>query len=160
LERSLDDSAERRIVLPDSFLATDAVLQLGMFVAEGLQVYPGPVGRELRDHLTFAATENIIAAATAKQVPRDEAHEVVREHSQEVQHNLLFEVNATNDLIDRLVGDDRLRLSREEIDGIIGDGRQFTGRASQQVDDYISDYVEPIRKRYPNIGEIHSEVQV
>lgn len=160
LERSLDDSAERRIVLPDAFLDTDAVLQLAMFVAEGLQVYPGPIGRELREHLTFASTENIVAAATAKGVPRDTAHRIVRGHSQVVQQNLLSDPDAKNDLIDRLVAEERLGLTGEEIGRIINDTRRYTGRASQQVDGFLLNVVEPIRKRYPHAREIVPEVEV
>lgn len=156
LERTLDDSANRRLVLPQAFLAVDAILIICQNVAQGLVVYPRVIERNLRQELPFMATEEILMAAVARGGDRQELHERLRQHSQAAGHRIKAE-GAENDLLERLAADpafaglDFARLT---------DPRQFVGRAPQQVDSFIHNVVEPIRQKYAADLGIAAEVKV
>ena len=144
MERTLDDSANRRLVLPQAFLAVDALLGLYANVAGGLEVHPRVVARYLNEELPFMATENILMSAVATGGDRQELHERIRRHSRAAAARMKEE-GAANDLIDRLRSDPA--FAGVDFDNVL-DPSQFVGRAPQQVDQFVHDVVEPIRQRY------------
>ena len=148
-ERTLDDSANRRLVLPESFLATDAILVLMANVAAGLEVSPARIRRRVNDELPFMATEELILRAVRAGGDRQEAHETIRRHSMEAGRALRNGAEH-NDLLDRLAADERFPGSLDDLRGAI-DARRFVGRAPQQVDEFLTDVVEPILARAPAI---------
>ena len=111
MERTLDDSANRRLVLPQAFLAVDAILLLYQNVAAGLVVYPQVIARHLHEELPFMATENILMAAVAAGGDRQELHERIRQHSQAAAA-VVKEQGGANDLLERLAGDPAFASSR------------------------------------------------
>ena len=146
MERTLDDSANRRIVLPEAFLAADAVLALYRNVTAGLVVYPRVIERNLNAELPLMATENILMAAVSAGGDRQELHERIRQHSQAAANQVKQE-GADNDLIARLKTDPA--FSAIDLDATL-DPTHYVGRAPQQVDDFISQIIEPIRQRAPS----------
>ncbi|TWU23748.1 adenylosuccinate lyase [Bythopirellula polymerisocia] len=144
MERTLDDSANRRLVIPQAFLAIDAVLILYQNVASGLVVYPEVIARNLREELPFMATENILMAAVSAGGDRQDLHERIRQHSQAAAAEVK-EHGRTNDLVDRLQKDSA--FTGVDVDSAI-DASSLTGRSVQQVDEFLSEVVEPIRQRY------------
>ena len=145
LERTLDDSAIRRLILPQAFLATDAVLILCQNVTSGLVVYPKVIAAHLEAELPFMATENILMAAVAAGGDRQELHERIRRHSQAAAA-VVKEQGGRNDLLERLAAD--AAFGKVDL-AAATDPRQFVGRAPEQVDEFIAGVVEPIRQRYP-----------
>ncbi len=144
LERTLDDSANRRLVLPQAFLAVDAVLILCQNVCSGLCVYPQVIAKNLRDELPFMATENILMAAVTAGGDRQLLHERIRQHSQAAAAAVKLE-GRPNDLIQRLSGDNA--FADIDLEAAL-DPAQFVGRAPQQVDEFVEQVVMPIRQRY------------
>jgi adenylosuccinate lyase len=156
LERTLDDSANRRLVLPQAFLAIDAVLVLCQNVASGLVVYPNVIAKNLREELPFMASENILMAAVAAGGDRQMLHERIRQHSQAAA-SVVKNEGRPNDLIQRLQSDPAFA----ELDfAATMDSSQFVGRAPQQVDEFVSEIVTPIRQRYPEAAAMAAEVTV
>lgn len=144
LERTLDDSANRRLVLPQSFLAVDAILILMSNVASGLVVYPKMIQRHLQQELPFMATENILMAAVEAGGNRQDLHEKIRQYSQEAAAEVKLE-GRSNDLIDRLKQDaDFTNLPFDEL----MNPSAFVGRSAQQVDEFLGEHVEPLKARY------------
>jgi adenylosuccinate lyase len=144
LERSLDDSANRRLVLPDSFLGADAAIGLAAHIAAGLEVRPGAVAARVARELPFMATETLLMQAVLRGGDRQELHESIRRHSLEAQ--AVLERGGANDLLERIAADPDFKLTRTEIDGWI-DPVAFTGRSSRQVDEFLSEHVEPALRR-------------
>jgi len=144
LERTLDDSSNRRLVLPQAFLALDGVLDLMRGVAGGLVVYEKTIRANLMAELPFMATENILMAAVRQGADRQEAHEIIRQHSQAAAHTVKVE-GGENDLLDRLVGEPMFHDL--DLDAIL-DPTAYVGRAPEQVDRFVLGVVEPIRERY------------
>ncbi len=144
MERTLDDSANRRLVLPQAFLALDAILILYQNVADGLVVYPKVIEKNLRAELPFMATENILMAAVEKGGDRQELHEKIRQHAQSAAW-VVKNDGGDNDLLDRLRKD-------PAFDGIDIDAElnpsAFVGRAPEQVDEFLTEQIDPIRNRY------------
>jgi adenylosuccinate lyase len=155
MERTLDDSANRRLVIPQAFLAVDAILILYQNVASGLVVYPQVIARHLREELPFMATENILMAAVAAGGDRQELHEKIRQHSQAAAA-VVKEQGDTNDLIARLKADKAFAAA--DIDAAI-DPLSLTGRSKEQVDEFLTEVVSPIQRQYGKVGEI-AEVRV
>lgn len=145
MERTLDDSANRRLVLPQAFLAADAILLLYQNIASGLVVYRAVIEKNLRDELPFMATENILMAATAQGGDRQDLHERIRQHSQAAAQQIKLH-GRDNDLLQRLQQD--VAFAGVDMASCL-DGSQFVGRAPQQVDDFLSEVIQPIRNRYP-----------
>jgi adenylosuccinate lyase len=141
-ERTLDDSANRRLVIPEAFLAADAILILMSNIVSGLEVHPARIQQRVRAELPFMATEKILVEAVAAGGDRQEAHEVIRRHSiaaaREMKDNA-----APNDLLDRLANDAALRIPRERL-ALATDPLRYVGRAPEQVDEFLSDVIEPI----------------
>jgi adenylosuccinate lyase len=152
LERSLDDSACRRLYLPQAFLAADAVLQIALNLANGLVVNREVIARNVREHLPYMITENLMMAAVAAGGDRHEVHETVRRHSHAVTDKVKAGKGSTAELLARLRGD--AAFARVEFDRLAAQtAADFVGRAPQQVAEFLADHVEPVRKRYaPVLG--------
>ena len=144
MERTLDDSANRRLVIPQAFLAVDAVLILYENVASGLVVYPEVIGRNLREEVPFMASENILMAAVAAGGDRQELHERIRQHSQAASAEVK-QHGKPNDLLQRLAADEA--FAGVDLAAAV-DPATLTGRSAEQVDEFLADVVEPIRQRY------------
>lgn len=156
MERTLDDSANRRLVIPQAFLAVDAILLLYQNIASGLVVYPHVIARHLADELPFMATENILMAAVSRSGDRQELHERIRRHSQAAAR-VVKDQGGENDLISRLQADSAFA----GIDWAAAmDASKFVGRAPQQVDEFLSEVIAPIRARYPDVPADAAEVRV
>ena len=141
-ERTLDDSANRRLVIPESFLATDAILLLMNNVVSGLEVHPARIKRRLEDELPFMATEELIVRAVRAGGDRQVAHERIRQHSIEAARAM--KNGATrNDMLDRLASDEEFNVSVSDLESVLQPMR-FVGRAPQQVDEFLAEVVEPI----------------
>ena len=144
LERTLDDSVNRRLTLPQAFLTADAVLRLARNISNGLIVNPEVIARNVADILPYMATENILMAAVAHGGDRQQIHECIRRHSHAV--TAALKAGATrNDLIDRLRADPL--LAGVDFDAVL-QPRQFIGRAPEQVEEFLLQEAEPIRQRY------------
>jgi len=143
-ERTLDDSANRRVVLPEAFLAVDGILQILINVFDGLVVYPQVIEAHVEAELPFMATENILMAAVKAGGDRQELHEKIRLHSQAAAAQVKT-FGRPNDLIGLLLAD--ITLARFDFEKVL-DPQAYVGRAPQQVDEFIKTIVAPIRKRY------------
>ena len=144
LERTLDDSANRRLTLPQAFLATDAVLILCQNVTAGLVVYPKVIAAHLQAELPFMATENILMAAVAAGGDRQDLHERIRQHSQAASA-VVKEQGGANDLLERLAADPA--FAKVDLATVM-EPLQYVGRSPQQVDEFVEEVVEPIRAKY------------
>ncbi|MBU0943029.1 MAG: adenylosuccinate lyase [Proteobacteria bacterium] len=159
-ERTLDDSAIRRMDIPQAFLLTDAILKLYINITSQMVVFPKQIERHLRMELPFMSTEKILMEAVEKGKSRQEMHEVVKEHSLAA-GKVVKEQGLDNDLLERLAQDDRIPFSFSEIMALVGDYRQFTGRASAQTDEYIREVVVPLlAAREDQMGEVDSSLSV
>ncbi len=156
LERTLDDSAVRRLVLPQAFLGVDAVLNLYGNIVPGLVVHPAVIGRHVAEQLPFMATENLLMAATLAGGDRQTIHERIRVHSLAAAERLKAGA-AENDLIELLRHDPA--FPPLDFDKLM-EPSQFVGRAPQQVDEFLASEVEPIRQRYVGIDAPSAEVRV
>jgi adenylosuccinate lyase len=141
-ERTLDDSANRRLAIPESFLATDAILGLVENVASGLEVHPARIRRRLRDELPFMATEELIVKAVRDGGNRQDAHERIRRYSIDAAR-ALKDGAPRNDLLDRIAADGAFGMTRDELESAM-DPQRFIGRAPQQVDEFLAEVVEPL----------------
>lgn len=140
LERTLDDSANRRISIPEAFLATDGILQLYINIISGLRVYPEVIKKNLNEELPFMATENILMHCVKAGGDRQLLHEAIRSHS--VAAGLAIKQEGrSNDLLDRIAADPEFNLSRADIDSIISESC-FTGIAQQQTEAYLAEVRE------------------
>jgi adenylosuccinate lyase len=153
MERTLDDSANRRLTLPQAFLGIDAVLILYRNVADGLVVYPKTIARRLAAELPFMATESILMAGVAAGGDRQDLHERIRVHSQAAARQVK-ESGEANDLIGRLSGDQA--FSKVDLTATLNPA-DFVGRAPEQVDAFIREVVDPIRARYAEALQVAAE---
>jgi adenylosuccinate lyase len=140
-ERTLDDSANRRLVIPESFLATDAILLLMENVASGLEVHQARMHHRLMDELPFMATEQLIVRAVEAGGDRQVIHEIIRRHSVEAA-SAMKNNGSANDLLQRLAGDKDFPRS-VDLDAA-ADPRRYVGRAPEQVDEFLAEVVEPV----------------
>ena len=157
-ERTLDDSANKRISVPEAFLALDGVLNLYINIAESMVVYDKVIAKHVNEELPFMATENIMMECTKRGCDRQELHERIREHSMAAAKRVKGE-GLSNDLIERIMADDYFKLTKEEILDII-DPLKFIGRAPSQVVEFIDEYVIPIINENKDALEIKSEINV
>ena len=156
LERTLDDSAARRIAIPEAFLAADAILAIALNVARGLVVHPKVIEARLRRELPFLATERILMAAVKAGGDRQSLHERLRQHAWEARRRIAEE-GLDNDLLDRLEADEAFAAVR----GRIGDFARpalLAGRAPQQVDEFLRSVVRPILQREAGLLGIESKL--
>ncbi|MFM8874151.1 MAG: lyase family protein, partial [Phycisphaerales bacterium] len=156
LERTLDDSSNRRLSLPEAFLALDGALDILANVLGGLVVHPAVIRAHLEAELPFMASEDILLAAAARGADRQEAHEAIRRHSLEAGRRVKEE-GAPNDLLDRLRKDPMFA----GLDwGKVTDPAAYVGRAPAQVDRFVAEVVDPIRARYAHAIREEAELSV
>ena len=157
-ERTLDDSANKRISVPEAFLAVDGILNLYQNVADGLVVYPKVIEQHLRRELPFMATENIMMDAAKRGADRQELHEHIRVHSMEAAR-VVKEQGGENDLLQRIAGDPIFGVTLEELDQVL-EPRKYVGRAPEQTADFLTQTVAPVLARYAGIEEEAVEINV
>ena len=156
-ERTLDDSANKRISVAEGFLAVDSILNIYMNVSEGLVVYERVVQRRVMEKLPFMATENIMMESVKRGGNRQELHEKLRVHSHAAAAKVKLE-GGQNDLIERIANDPAFPISREEIEKEL-DPKKYIGRSVSQVEEFLCNTVEPILKRLYS-GDVSSELKV
>ncbi len=155
-ERTLDDSANRRLTIPESFLATDGMLRIMLNVSQGLVVYPNVIARRIEAELPFMATEAILMAGVQAGGDRQKLHEKIRRHSQAAAQRVK-EDGAPNDLLDRLTNDPA--FAKIDI-GRTMCAKRFVGRSPQQVDAFLKDIVTPLRRRHRSSLGMDSDLSV
>ena len=148
-ERTLDDSANKRISIPEAFLAVDAILEIYLNVTDGLKVYPKVIERHLREELPFMATENIMMDAVKRGGDRQALHERIRVHSVAA-GKVVKEEGGRNDLVDRIAADPAFGLTREEILAHM-DPKAYIGRCEAQVEEFSALVVDPIRAQWASL---------
>ena len=149
LERTLDDSANKRLATPEAFLAADAILDIAINVTNGLVVYENIIKRRVNEELPFMATENILMEAVKKGGDRQELHEKIRLYSMEAGKNV--KVNGLdNNLLELLAQDEEFKLSQQEINALL-DPMLYTGRSASQVVEFIENEVNPRLEKYENL---------
>ena len=157
-ERTLDDSANKRIAVAEAFLATDAILNIMLNVCDGLVVYPKVVHARVMAELPFMATENIMMSAVKKGGDRQELHEKLRVHSIAAA-KVVKEEGGKNDLISRVCADPAFGLTEEELHGLLRP-EDFTGRAPQQVEAFLDACIRPLLARNPDARGEKAELSV
>ena len=148
-ERTLDDSANRRISIPEAFLAVDAILQLYTNIVAGGSPYPKVMERHLNEELPFMATENIMMDCVERGGDRQELHEAIRQHSVAVAKRMKLE-GGGNDLLDRIADDDRFPMNRSELESLL-DVHKFTGCAKEQTEAFLAEFVRPVLEEYKDL---------
>ena len=151
-ERTLDDSANKRLSIPESFLACDASLIIATNICSGLVVYPKVIAKRLGEELPFMATENIIMAAVRKGGDRQELHERIRQHAHEAGRKIKLE-GSTNDLQKRIMEDPLFENIKEDIQQLM-EASNFIGRAPQQVQEFLDVWVDPLLEKAASYGTI------
>jgi adenylosuccinate lyase len=157
-ERTLDDSANRRLVIPESFLATDAILVLMDNVVAGLEVHPARIRRRLEEELPFMATEELIVRAVRAGGDRQVVHERIRQHSIEAARALKNGA-ARNDMLDRLSADAEFGVSIDDMASVLEPSR-FVGRAPEQVDEFLEEVVNPLLAEHSRSDTLRDEIRV
>ena len=156
LERTLDDSANRRITIPEAFLATDAILSLYYNIISGGTLYPGVMKRHLDEEMPFMATENILMYCVGRGGNRQVLHEAIRRHSVAAARKIK-QGGGRNDLLDRISGDPVFSLTKAELDAIVAGGG-FVGRAAEQTEEFLAGYVRPLLDA--NRGELGINIEI
>jgi len=157
LERTLDDSANRRISIPEAFLAVDAILNIYINIADGMVVYPKMIEKRVMEELPFMATENILMEAVKKGGDRQVLHEKIRVHSMAAAQRVKSE-GLNNDLIERIAQDSAFGLDISELNEVLNP-RNYIGRSPEQVEEFIRDYVQPVLEANP-VDEIQVDLKV
>ena len=158
-ERTLDDSANKRLSVPEAFLAVDGILSLFANVADGLVVYPKVIEQRLRKELPFMATENIMMDAVKKRgADRQQLHERIRVHSMAAS-KVIKEEGGENDLLERIAADEAFGVTLEELENIL-QPEKYTGRAKEQTEDFLAECVAPVREKYKDIESDNPEINV
>ncbi|MDG2309767.1 MAG: lyase family protein, partial [Planctomycetota bacterium] len=158
LERTLDDSANRRIAIPESFLAVDAILLLVQDVASGLVPYPRVIEQNLAQELPFMATETILMACVQKGGDRQELHEAIRVHSHKAAYRLKAE-DGVNDLLERIKNDPVFAAVADDLDSLL-DPSKFIGRAPNQVREFMYEVVDPALELRADVRVPDGEISV
>ena len=154
-ERTLDDSANRRIVLPEAFLAIDAILRLSINVIKGITVWPVVIQKHIHEELPFMATETILMACVKSGGDRQRLHEAIRVHSMAAAQRVKEEGKA-NDLLERISNDPLFEAVHEKLVNLM-DSHRFVGRAEKQVDEFLAEHVIPVLDRCRYTGESKEE---
>ena len=157
-ERTLDDSANRRLSIAESFLATDAVLELLLNITSGLVVYDKVIGKRINEELPFMATENIIMESVQRGADRQVMHEQIRIHSMAAGARVKQD-GLDNDLLSRIIADDLIPLKEEDVKRILNP-KEFIGRASEQTVDFIETEIDPLIKKYKSDKSFVGQVNV
>lgn len=147
-ERTLDDSANRRLSVAQCFMATDAILEIAINVFDGMVVYENVIKKHVLDELPFMMTENILMEAVKKGGDRQYLHEVIRELSMEAGKVVKVD-GKPNDLLDRIIASDDFNLSQKDLNEIL-DLDDYIGRSPEQVEEFIRDFINPILESYKN----------
>ena len=159
LERTLDDSANKRISVPEAFLAADAILNLYINIIRGLKVYPAVIKKHLDAELPFMATENILMYCVKnKGGDRQELHEAIRKHSVKAAEQVKL-YGKNNDLIDRIKADDLFGLTGPELESLLSP-KKFTGMAEYQCEKFISQTVRPLLKKNKKRINVEAKINV
>ena len=156
-ERTLDDSANKRISVAEAFLAVDAILNIYINVTSNLVVYEKVINRRVMEKLPFMATENIMMESVKRGGDRQELHEIIRTLSHKATARVKLE-GGTNDLIERIAADERIPLTYEEIIKEL-DPQKYIGRSVSQTEEFIRDVIDPILKKY-NTESINAVLNV
>jgi len=156
LERTLDDSANRRISIPEAFLAVDSILNIYQNIADGIVVYPKVIEKHVMEELPFMATENILMEAVKRGGDRQELHERIRQHSMAAASRVKND-GLPNDLIERIAEDPAFGLSLEDVKGILKPSN-FVGRSPQQVDEFLEGIVHPLLKEN-QVRDVHVDLK-
>lgn len=158
-ERTLDDSANKRLSIPEAFLAVDGILSLYANVADGLVVYPKVIEQRLRKELPFMATENIMMDAVKKRgADRQQLHERIREHSMAAS-KVIKEEGGENDLLERIAADEAFGVTLEELEHILKP-ENYTGRAKEQTEDFLNECIKPVLEKYADVESDKPEINV
>lgn len=158
-ERTLDDSANKRLSVPEAFLAVDGILSLYANVADGLVVYPKVIEQRLRKELPFMATENIMMDAVKKRgADRQQIHEKIREHSMAASRVVKVE-GGENDLLERIAADEAFGVTIEELEKILKP-ENYTGRAKEQTEDFLNECIKPVLEKYADVESDKPEINV
>lgn len=158
-ERTLDDSANKRLSIPEAFLAVDGILSLYANVADGLVVYPKVIEQRLRKELPFMATENIMMDAVKKRgADRQQLHEKIREHSMAASRVVKVE-GGENDLLERIAADEAFGVTLEELEHILKP-ENYTGRAKEQTEDFLNECIKPVLEKYADVESDKPEINV
>ena len=158
-ERTLDDSANKRLSVPEAFLAVDGILSLYANVADGLVVYPKVIEQRLRKELPFMATENIMMDAVKKRgADRQQLHEKIREHSMAASRVVKVE-GGENDLLERIAADEAFGVTLEELEKILKP-ENYTGRAKEQTEDFLNECIKPVLEKYADVESDKTEINV
>ena len=158
-ERTLDDSANKRLSVPEAFLAVDGILSLYANVADGLVVYPKVIEQRLRKELPFMATENIMMDAVKyRGADRQQLHERIRVHSMAAS-KVIKEEGGENDLLERIANDEAFGVTLEDLEKIL-QPEKYTGRAKEQTEDFLAELVQPVLDKYADIESDKPEINV
>ena len=158
-ERTLDDSANKRLSIPEAFLAVDGILSLYANVADGLVVYPKVIEQRLRKELPFMATENIMMDAVKyRGADRQQLHEKIRVHSMAAS-KVIKEEGGENDLLERIANDEAFGVTLEDLEKIL-QPEKYTGRAKEQTEDFLAELVQPVLDKYADIESDKPEINV
>ena len=157
-ERTLDDSANRRISVPEAFLAVDGILTLYINIVNGMSVYPNVIQKHLMEELPFIATENILMYCVKKGGDRQVLHEAIRTHAVAAA-KAIKQYGADNDLLDRIAADPVFNITKEELAGILSEGG-FTGRAKEQTEEFLEQVRQELAKPENQMGEVSTVINV
>ena len=157
-ERTLDDSANRRLSLPQAFLAVDAILIIWNNILDGLVVYPKVIEKHIQDELPFMATEYIIMEGVKNGGDRQELHELIRIHSMEAAKQVKVE-GKPNDLVERILSDPRFNFDKEKLNSIL-ESSNFIGFAAEQTIEFLENDVKAVLEKYIDLSGMDSELKV
>lgn len=157
-ERTLDDSANKRLALPQAFLAVDAILIIWNNIMEGLVVYEKIINKHIMAELPFMATEYVIMECVKAGGDRQELHERIRLHSMEASKQVKIE-GKENDLIDRIIADDYFKLDKEKLLSLLNP-KNFIGFAAEQTEKFVNNEIKPIVEKYKDLLGIDSDLRV
>ena len=157
-ERTLDDSANKRISIAEAFLATDAILEIYINVTDGLVVYPKMIEKHLMAELPFMATENIMMEAVKRGGDRQELHEKIRVHSMAA-GKIVKQDGGENDLLERIANDPAFGVTLEQLKAIMKP-ELYVGRAPQQTEEFVENFIKPITEKYKDLLGMNVEIKV
>lgn len=157
-ERTLDDSANKRLSVPQSFLAVDAILIIWTNILDGLVVYPKMIEKHINEELPFMATEYIIMEGVKHGGDRQELHEIIRTHSMEAAKQVKIE-GKSNDLIERIIADERVKIDKDKLLQLMNP-TNFIGFAPEQTVEFLDTAVKPILEKYQNLIGINTDLKV
>ncbi|NLN32413.1 MAG: adenylosuccinate lyase [Flavobacteriaceae bacterium] len=157
-ERTLDDSANKRLSIPQAFLAIDAILIIWNNVLDGMVVYPKIIEKRIKEELPFMATEYIIMEGVKNGGDRQELHELIREHSMEAAKQVKME-GKPNDLVERILADERFNIDKEKLQQVL-DPMNFIGFAPIQTEEFLTEHVQPILNKNKDLIGLKTDLKV